>query len=386
MAAVLTILGTGHAGYTLAKEWRRLMPDAPLRLITRDDGANYYKPNISKAFASGKDAQGLVMGTAEQMAEQLKAEVLARTAVTSINVAERRVYAGEQAYEYSKLVLAVGAQPIRVPISGNAAESVYTVNDREDYARFREGLHKGAHVLVIGAGLVGSEFTNDLVANGYRVTAVDPMAWPLSRLLPEACGRALESALAALGVDWRWGCTVKSLDAQGGPISATLSDGSVVQVDRVLSAVGLRPRLELAQAADIRCGKGIIVDDYLKTSQPDIYALGDCTEINGALLPFILPISHASRALAQTLSGKPTLAVFPAMPVIVKTPACPTLVCPPPAFNGSWDVQGSAPDLAALYTNAEGQPSGFALTGAAVAEKRGEYTKMMPPVHAPKAQ
>ncbi|MGH8504937.1 MAG: FAD-dependent oxidoreductase [Stenotrophobium sp.] len=384
MTAPLTILGTGHAGYTLAKEWRRLMPDAPLRLITRDDGANYYKPNISKAFASGKDAQGLVMGAATQMAEQLKAEVLVCTGATRIVAAEHRIEAGAQRYEYSKLVLAVGAQPIRVPIAGNAAEAVHTVNDREDYARFRDGLHQGAHVLVVGAGLVGSEFTNDLAANGYRVTVVDPMAWPLSRLLPEACGRALEAALTALGVDWRWGCTVKSLETQGGPISATLSDGNSVQVDRVLSAVGLRPRLELAREAGIACEKGIVVDDFLQTSLPDIYALGDCIQINGGLLPFILPIAHASRALAQTLSGKPTHAVFPAMPVIVKTPACSTLVCPPAVFNGAWDVQGTAPDLAAIYHDADGKPTGFALTGAAVAEKRGEFTKIMPPVHAPK--
>ncbi|MGH8460330.1 MAG: FAD-dependent oxidoreductase [Stenotrophobium sp.] len=385
MTAPLTILGTGHAGYTLAKEWRRLVPDAPLRLITRDDGANYYKPNISKAFASGKDALGLVMGTAEQMAEQLKAEVLVRTGITLIDAAGHRLQAGDSSYEYSQLVLAVGADPIRLPIAGNAVDAVHTVNDREDYARFRDGLHAGAHVLVIGAGLVGSEFTNDLAASGYRVTAVDPMGWPLSRLLPEQCGRALDAALATLGVDWRWGCTVKSLETSGGPVSASLSDGNVVQVDRVLSAVGLRPRLELAREAGIRCDKGIVVDDFLQTSLPDIYALGDCIQINGALLPFILPIAHASRALAQTLSGKPTHAVFPAMPVIVKTPACPTLVCPPPVFNGAWQVQGTAPDLAALYTDAEGKPTGFALTGAAVTEKRGEYTKMMPPVHGPKA-
>lgn len=381
---MLTILGTGHAGYTLAKEWRRLMPDAPLRLLTQDDGANYYKPNLSKAFAAGKDAEGLIVSSAAQMAEQLKAEVLTRVQVTRLAPDEHRVYAGNHAYDYGQLVLAVGAEPIRVPVAGDAADAPVTVNDREDYGRFRAGLATGAHVLLIGAGLIGSEFANDMAAHGFKVTVVDPAAWPLSRLVPEACGRAIETALAALGVDWRFGRTVQALDRAGTRLRATLSDGAAVEIDRVLSAVGLRPRTALARAAGIACAAGIIVDDFLQTSAPDIYALGDCIEIAGRPLPYILPIAHGSRALAQTLAGKPVRAVFPAMPVIVKTPACNTLVSPPPAVAGAWEVSGTAPDLEAVYRDTGGKPLGFVLTGAAVA-KRGAYTQLMPPVHTPAA-
>jgi rubredoxin-NAD+ reductase len=117
----------------------------------------------------------------------------------------------------------------------------------------------------------------------------------------------------------------------------------------------------------------------LKTSADDVYALGDCIEIGGRLLPFILPIAHAARALAPTLAGTPTPVHFPAMPVQVKTPVCPVIVCPPPPGEGSWSVSGVAPDLEAVFNDTAGRPQGFALTGAATA-RRGALTAMMPAV------
>lgn len=382
MTKPLTIIGSGHAGYTLSKEWRKLAPDAPLRLITRDDGANYYKPNLSKAFASGKDAEGLIISSAAQMAEQLKADIRIRATVTRIAPDEHRLYLGDQALEYSKLVLALGAEVIRLPIAGDATNQLLSVNNREDYARFRATLKPGAQVLIIGAGLIGCEFANDLAAAGFKIHVVDIAQWPLPRLLPEACGRALQNGLSTLGVQWHLQQSVTSLNHDGGAIRAELSGGGVLHADNMLSAVGLRPSLALAQSAGIACKQGILVNELLQTSVADIYALGDCIEISGRVLPYILPIAYGARALAATLAGTPTKAKFPAMPVVVKTPACPTLVNPPPAIAGTWEVNGAAPDLEALFKDANGKPAGFALLGAATA-KRGYYTQMMPAVYEP---
>jgi rubredoxin---NAD+ reductase len=376
---VLVIIGTGHAGYTLAREWRKLDPDSPLTLVTRDDGASYYKPDLSRAFAAGKDADGLVKAAAAQMAEQLNAGIRTQTEVTRIIPAEHRIELGAETLTYTKLVLAVGAQPIHPPFAGNATERILSVNNRQDYARFRAALKPGARVLIVGAGLIGCEFANDLAAAGHAVHVVDIAGWPLPRLLPEACGHAVLQGLSGLGVAWHLRSGMKSLAQDGAAVRATLNDGSTVTADVVLSAVGLRPDLSLAQNAGLACGQGIVVDECLKTSTDDVYALGDCIQISGRPLPFILPIAHGARALAPTLAGTPTPVKFPAMPVTVKTPACPVIVCPAAASDGRWEITGAAPDLEAVFVDADGTPAGFALTGAAVA-RRGALTARMPPV------
>jgi len=377
---LLVIVGTGHAGYTLAREFRKLDKATKLTLVTRDDGASYYKPDLSKAFASGKDADGLVKASREQMEQELDARVHAWTEVTALEPASRRIrLPQESTLDYSQLVLATGAAPIRIPVGGDAAGRIFSVNNRLDYARFRDGLAPGARVLIVGAGLIGCEWANDLGAHGFHVSVVDVAAWPLPRLLPEPCGRALQDALAGLGVAWYLKDSLKALDADGAALRATLAGGTTLEADRVLSAVGLRADLSLASAAGLACRQGIVVDALLKTSAADVYALGDCIEIGGRLLPFILPIAHAARALAPTLAGTPTPVQFPAMPVLVKTPACPVVVCPPAVIEGTWQVSGQAPDLEAVFSDPAGRPQGFALTGAATA-RRGALTATMPPV------
>jgi rubredoxin-NAD+ reductase len=382
MTAPITIIGTGHAGITLARELRKLAPEVPLRLVTRDDGHYDYKPDISKALAAGKDAVALVKNTVEQLREQLKAEIITHSAVTAIDAAARQIHLGNTVLDYSALVLAQGADAIRLPLSGSAADAVLAVNNRSDYARFRALLPEKGRVLIIGAGLIGCEFANDLAGHGETVHVADIAAWPLPRLLPEAQGRAVQTGLSGLGVHWHLQTSVAVLEQQGAAVQVQLANGETFTVDVVLSAVGLRPHLALATQAGLNTRLGIVVDAHLQTSATGIYALGDCVEINGRLLPYILPIAHAARALAATLAGTPTKPKFPAMPVMVKTPACPTVVNPPPMVAGVWEVTGVSPDLEAVFKDESGRPIGFALTGAATA-KRAQYAPLMPAVYEP---
>jgi rubredoxin-NAD+ reductase len=148
----------------------------------------------------------------------------------------------------------------------------------------------------------------------------------------------------------------------------------------VLSAVGLRPRIALAQAAGLATNRGIVVGRHLATSDADIFALGDCAEVAGLVLPFVMPIMHSARALAATLAGKPTPVAYPAMPVLVKTPACPTIVSPPPAgADGEWIVTADADGVKSLFQDASGKMLGFALNGKATAE-RAALAPQLPPV------
>ena len=379
-AAPIVILGTGHAGYTLARELRKLDEAVPLLLITADDGASYYKPNLSKALAMGKDAAALRQFNAEQMAETLQAEIRTHTTVTAIDPAARLLQLGDQTQAYSQLVLATGAEPIRLDLQGDAADAVLSVNNLDDYAGFREQLGDGTRVLLIGAGLIGCEFANDLAAAGHQVTAVDLAEWPLPQLLPREAGEALQAGLEGLGVQFRLQQSVTAVHQVDGGYRADFSDGTQGDFELVLSAVGLRPHAGLAQQAGLDCAPGVVVDAQLRSSDPNIYALGDVAQIAGRLMPYILPIAHGARALAQTLVGNPTPAKLPAMPVMVKTPVCPVVVCPPPpGVKGQWQVNGSAPDLDAGFVDADGNTLGFALTGAGT-KLRGQYAGKVPPV------
>ena len=145
----------------------------------------------------------------------------------------------------------------------------------------------------------------------------------------------------------------------------------MLDADVVLSAIGLKPRIALAQAAGLAVKRGIVVDRTLRSSDPDIFALGDCAEVEGLVLPFTAPIMHAAKALANTLAGHATNLKYPAMPVMVKTPACPTVVAPPPVgCIGAWQVNITNDGVRALFVDNSGTLQGFALNGDAAADSR----------------
>lgn len=376
--APITIVGTGLAGYSVARELRKLDKATPLRIISRDHGGFYSKPMLSNALASGKSAAQLLMKSAEQMAAELNAQVLAHTRVDAI-ASDRHILATDRGeLAYSKLVLALGADPSNPELQGDGADAVISVNDLDDYQHFRSAIDGKQRVAILGGGLIGCEFANDLAGRGYRVDVIDLAQWPLSRLLPEAGGALLCERLAAVGVHFHAGCSASSVNCTGQGYCLELSNNQRIETDVVLSAIGLRPRIQLAQAAGLAVGRGVVVDGKLQASAADIYALGDCAEVCGQVLPFVMPIMQAARALAATLAGNPTAVRYPAMPVVVKTPACPTTVCPPPpASSGNWHIETPAAGLKALFCDASGKPLGFALLDAANAEKQA-LTAQMP--------
>jgi rubredoxin---NAD+ reductase len=376
----IIILGSGLAGYNVAKELRKLDKETPLTVISADSGSFYSKPMLSNALAGKKPPAAIALNSPEQMATQLNATVRSKTRVTSINTAAHTIHIGDETLAYSKLVLALGADQIRLPITGDAADAIITVNDLDDYGRFHTLLDGKKRVAIIGAGLIGSEFANDLAVGGHHAEVIDIAALPLGRLLPPQGGEMVRDRLQALGVVWHFGTGTKSVERNGSELKVTLDNGTVIAADIVLSAVGLKPRTDLARAAGLKANRGIVVNRNLQTSDADIYALGDCMEIENLVMPYVMPIMHAARALGATLGGKPTAVSFPAMPVMVKTPACPTIVSPPAAGAvGEWKVEQTADGVKSLFVDASGKLLGFALNGAATAE-RAKLAPQLPPV------
>lgn len=380
MSDPVVIIGSGLAGYNVAREVRKADAQVPLLVISRDHAGFYSKPMLSNALAGKKTAATLVMKTADKMAAELNAQVLAQTSVEQIDTATRtlRLSNGDTVV-YRDLVLALGADPIRLPLEGNAADTVLSVNDLDDFAKFADALDTAANgqpvqrVAILGGGLIGCEFANDLLARGISPTVLDLADRALGRLLPPQSSALLQSKLEANGAAFRFGVAAKSVDkaTSGQGLVVTLSDGSQLETDLVLSAIGLKPRTSLAAQAGLTINRGVVVDQTLQTSAPHVYAVGDMAEVAGLNLPFVMPIMQQARALAATLAGTPTQVSYPAMPVVVKTPACPTVVCPPAmGAQGQWVVEPVEEGLVSKFVSETGALLGFALQGKATAQRQ----------------
>lgn len=377
----IVIIGSGLAGYTVIREFRKLENEVPVLMLSADHGGFYSKPMLSNALATGKTPDTLLNNSAENMAEQMKAVIRPYSTVTAINPSNKNLLLqnGEK-IDYDQLVLALGANQIRLPLEGNGTEEILSVNNLDDYRRFRDLLTTKKEIAILGAGLIGCEFANDLAVAGYKVCVIDISKQPLGKLLPLAGGIFLQQKLETTGIVFHLDTITRRVEKIGERLQLTFANGKTLQTDILLSAVGLVPHTDLANKASIKVNRGIVVNQSLQTNYNNIYALGDCAEVNGRILPFVMPIMHAARALAATLAKKPTLVKYPAMPVLVKTPACPTVVSPPdPNTTGEWKVEETIDGVKALFNDAENNLLGYALLGTAVKEKN-SLTKELPPI------
>lgn len=383
----IVIIGSGMAGYTLAREFRKLNPDHELLMICADDAVNYAKPTLSNALVGNKAPEQIQLGDAEKMSTQLNMQIQTHTWVKEIHADRHELVIekdGQQNIQaYSKLVLAVGANPIRLAIAGDGSDDIHVVNSLIDYRAFRENLAQcnDKRVVILGAGLIGCEFANDLQNTDHDVTVIDLSPRPLGRLLPAHVAEAFQQSLEQSGIRFVLSTTVEKVTKinDGQDYAVTLANGQTLVADIVLSAIGLQPNISLAKTAEIQTSRGVITNSLLETNQTDIFAIGDCAEVNGTLLPYVMPIMQQARALAKTLTGQTTSVHYPAMPVAVKTPAAPLTVLPAPVdVDVNWETEELEDGMLAKASDAEGTLRGFVLLGPTAAKQRLTLTKLVP--------
>lgn len=360
------MVGSGLAGFGVLRELRKLSPEARLTMVTLEDGHFYSKPALSTALAKGKTAETLVTSNAEKMIAQLKLDARIGREAEAIDRTGKALCTTGGPILYDALVLATGALPVRPALDGDAAHRAIAVNQLDHYDRFRKELPDGARVLIMGSGLVGTEFANDLVTSGYRPVVVDMLPLPLGQLVPPAVGEKVRARLAAEGVEWHLGRKIVAIDySQPGPgYVATLDDGTRIEADLVLSAVGLRPNVTLAKDAGLDVGLGIKVNQYGQTSDPDIFAIGDCAEYRHGLSAYVTPIMAAARGIAPSALGTPTEIRFPPLSVQVKTTLFPINLLPPSSsVTGEWRVLEDGQDGARhIFVDTDNVVRGYVLT------------------------
>jgi|AntRauTorcE11897_2_1112592.scaffolds.fasta_scaffold03716_4 rubredoxin-NAD+ reductase len=373
----LIILGSGMAGYQLAMEIRTRQPRLPLLLITQDAGHFYSKPLLSTALAKSQAPEQLSIASPRDQAEALGIQIITHAKVDRIDSNRKQVHLDDQDYAYSKLILALGAEPQHLPAP---PEALFSINDLEDYEVFRRELEGKKKVLVMGGGLVGVEMAQDLLSSGFEVTLVSRSKHLLPSLLPPEVAQPLETALVDKGLNLLTQESFKLIDGRPGDWQVELESGLLLETELIISALGLQPRTQLAAEAGLETRRGICVNRQLQTSDPDIYALGDCAEIAGHNLMYVQPLMASARTLAAHLTGEEVQLELPPLPVLVKTPSCPVVAAPPPeSAEGEWtfDLQEGAAE--GQFRSPEGQLLGFALSGKAVRRKV-QLVKEMPPL------
>ncbi len=364
------IIGSGLAAYMLAKEFRKLDASMPLVIVTASDGRFYSKPLLSTALVQKKEPEVLAVSSAAAMSQNLKAVIMTHTMVESIDPLQNTIQlSNQEILPYSRLILACGAEVLHAPLAGNAVSDIYSINDLEDYSRFRSALQNKKQIAILGSGLVGCEFANDLISSGFDVSLIAPDSYPLQRLVPEKIGQCLQEAFVQAGVKLKLGCFVEAVNQKDDLYYLSLSDGSEVVAELVLSAVGLQPAIALARKAGLATNRGIIVDQELRTNFANIFALGDCAEVMGQVNLYVAPLLHCARVLAQVLSGQAATVCYPAMPIMVKTSICPIAVqLAPDDLVLDWELDGEGSNYRALAYQ-QGRLQGFALSGTCTKER-----------------
>lgn len=369
----LVIIGSGFAGYHTAKQWRMLDQKMPLTIITNHSGSFYSKPQLSTLQAKAKHPESLITKTAAQMAEELNATILTETQVKELDRENKQVVlADETLLPYQHLVLATGAKVNTLPLPKESLDLMFSVNNLEDYFYLQKQVARkeAKKIVIIGSGLVGCELANDFIGSGFHVTVVSNEAYPMSRLLPIELGEVFREKCEEAGIQFILNASVKGVFKEGNNIVVDL-DHEQLAADVVISAIGFKPNVDLAKAAGLTIDLGIMVNGHFQTSDPNIYAIGDCAVIEDHWRPYIAPILHGGKILAQVLAGHDTAAIdYPVMPIIAKTPLCKVQgVYDHPSKMQHYRVEIDSSKQKSFYYNDKNELKAFVLIDDAVNER-----------------
>jgi NADPH-dependent 2,4-dienoyl-CoA reductase/sulfur reductase-like enzyme/nitrite reductase/ring-hydroxylating ferredoxin subunit len=270
--ASIVIVGGGAAGVAAAEMIRREGYDGPLTMISADADPPVDRPNLSKDYLAGEAQEDWIpLWPAEFYAEK-KIEMFLGRKVAAIDTAKRRVRLDDGSeHSYGALLLATGADPVRLPIPGAEGKQVMYLRSFADSRAIVERAKNAKHVVVAGASFIGLEVAASLRARGIDVDVVAPESMPLERVMGVEIGRWVRSLHEAQGVKFHLGLTVKAIDAR----TVTLSDGKTLDADFVVMGVGVRPSTALAEQSGIAVDKGITVNEYLETNAAGVFAAGD---------------------------------------------------------------------------------------------------------------
>jgi 3-phenylpropionate/trans-cinnamate dioxygenase ferredoxin reductase subunit len=273
----VAIIGAGQAGGQAAYSLRLAGFDGAITLIGDEPAPPYQRPPLSKAYLKGElEAERLFLKPLEYYAEH-GVDLITGNAATAIDLASRQVkLASGPAVGWDRLVIATGARPRKLALPGADLEGVTDLRTLADVDRLKTMAAKGARMVVVGAGYIGLEAAAVGAQLGLKVTVLEALPQVLSRVAGASIGAFYARMHREAGTDIRLNARLEAFEGMGRVSGARLVGGEGIPCDLVLIGIGILPNIELAQAAGITCGNGIIVDEQGRSSHPDVFAAGDC--------------------------------------------------------------------------------------------------------------
>lgn len=294
------IVGGGLAGASAIKGIREHDKDGSILLLGAERHMPYDRPPLSKKLWLGKKQVEDIFIDPPGFYGENGAEVRSGTKVAALDVKSRAVKVeGGEAYGYERLLLATGGIPKKLKIPGGSLKEVCYYRSLDDYNHLRDRAREGSSAIVVGGGFIGSELAAALCHNKVQVTVLFPSEYICSRVLTVALGHAVQDEFIKKGIRVFPKTTPSSFEYKGGRFIVKTLDHRVFESDMLVVGVGVAPSVELAESAGIIIGDGIDVDKYLRTSEPDVYAAGDCAYFPYRELGKKMRVEHWDNALAQ---------------------------------------------------------------------------------------
>ena len=312
MTGSIVVIGGGIAGLSAAEAARSASPESVVSLICLEDDLPYYRLNLTRYLAGEIAARDLPVHPESWYAER-RISILNGAEVTGIDRAARTIsIRGRSALSYDRLILAMGAHPSIPPIPGADRSNVVTLRTCRDAESILQYCRDGASIVIIGGGVLGLETAAALVRHNLRITLLEGFDWLLPRQLNQPAGKRLGEEAVKLGITLISSARIRSLLGDGKIRDVLLESGVTIPADLVIIAAGVRSNSYLARMAGLDVNHGVVVDQHLRTSDPDIYAAGDLAEHQGTVYGTWAP-SQFQGTIAGMNAGGGT-AVFAGIP------------------------------------------------------------------------
>ncbi len=299
----LVVVGNGMAGVACVEQILKHQPQFTITIFGDETHVNYNRILLSSVLAGERSEDEIVLNPLEWY-QRNNIQLHVGTRVTDVDPIGKTVTSDDGAVTpYDTLLLATGSSPFMPRIEGLQRQNVFVFRTLEDTRRMLEVAGPGVRAVVIGGGLLGLEAARGLQVQGCQVTVVHLMPTLMERQLDANGGNYLAGKMEDLGIRVLTGRSTTAIVGDTHAEGIALEDGSIVEADLVVVAAGIRPNVELGHKAGLKVNRGIVVNDYMETTDPDIFAIGECVEHNGICYGLVAPLLEQGKVLAATITG-----------------------------------------------------------------------------------